>query len=71
MQYKNRTSSTHGPAAGPVHVDSDRRSRTRLRDLCDEVLASYRAASNRDLISEEERVQGHALLKSILPLARS
>lgn len=33
----------------------DRRTRPRLRELCDEVLASFRAATDRDLFSDEDR----------------
>jgi hypothetical protein len=36
-------------------VTSDRRERTRVRDLCDEVLASFRVAADRDPISEQDR----------------
>ena len=50
---------------------SDRRTRTRLRDLCDEVLASFRVASDRDLFSEQDRAEGRALLTRIAPLARA
>ena len=50
---------------------SDRRTRTRLRDLCDEVLASFRVASDRDLFSEQDRAEGRELLTRIAPLARA
>jgi hypothetical protein len=53
-----------------VAVPADRRRRARLRDLCDEVLASYRMASGGDLFSDQERAEGKALLASIAPLAR-
>lgn len=43
------------PAAGPATVNDDRRSLLRLRDLCDEVLASYRLAAGRDLFSAADR----------------
>jgi hypothetical protein len=39
----------------PRGARADRRTRRRLRELCDEVLASYRVATGRDLFSEEDR----------------
>ena len=53
-------------AAAPA----ERRNRTRLRDLCDEVLASFRAASHREVISEQERAESLSVLALIAPLAR-
>ena len=55
---------------GPRPVSSDRRERRRLRDLCDEVLASFRVASDRDPISEQDRVMAMQLLPRLTPLAR-
>jgi len=52
--------------SGPRRVASDRRRRTHLRDLCDEVLASFRLASDRDPISEQDR---QAAMELLLPLA--
>lgn len=49
----------------------DRRSRERLRELCDEVLASYRAATNRDALSPSERAEADRLLARVAPLPRS
>jgi hypothetical protein len=54
--------------SGPKAILSDRRSRSRLRDLCDEVLASYRAASDRDVISESDRTAARMMLARIAPL---
>jgi len=62
------TNSNRSRALGPRSVPSDRRSRTRLRDLCDEVLASYRAASDRDVISESDRADARLMLARIAPL---
>lgn len=59
------TSVAFAPAA------ADRRSKARLRELCDEVLASFRIASDRDLFSAQDRAEGHALLTRIAPLARA
>lgn len=52
----------------PVAARNERRSRTHLRDLCDEVLASYRAASCCELISEAERTENRAFLANFTPL---
>jgi hypothetical protein len=40
----------------------------RLRELCDEVLASYRVAKARDLFDENERNEARAVLARIAPL---
>jgi hypothetical protein len=40
----------------------DRRTRRRLRELCDEVLASFRVANGRDLFSDEDRRAADQLL---------
>lgn len=55
-------------AVGPKSVSSDRRNRRRLRELCDEVLASYRIASDRDVITESDRADARLVLASIAPL---
>jgi hypothetical protein len=67
-----RDTSKQSPSArtnptGPVAVSSDRRERSRLRDLCDEVLASFRAARSQELISEREVVESRALLATMTP----
>ena len=56
-------------AVGPKSVSSDRRNRRRLRELCDEVLASYRVASDRDVITEHDRADARRVLASIAPLS--
>ena len=48
----------------------ERRTRERLRDLCDEVLWSFRLASDRDLISEQERNEARSFLSKLTPIAR-
>src|SRR5436190_2071817 len=53
--------------SGPRPVSRDRRRRTRLRDLCDEVLASFRLASDRDPISEQDREAALQLLPHVAP----
>ena len=55
---------------GPRPVRSDRRRRTRLRDLCDEVLASFRLAADRDPISEQDRQAAMDLLPRVAPITR-
>ena len=63
------TNATRSRTSGPKAVSSERRNRSRLRDLCDEVLASYRAASDRDVITESDRADARAMLARIAPLA--
>jgi hypothetical protein len=46
---------------------SDRRVRGRLRELCDEVLASYRVAQGQDLVTPEERDSAEQMLRSLTP----
>jgi hypothetical protein len=41
--------------------------RGRLRDLCDEVLASYRLAQGQDLLSQEERESAEQVLRELTP----
>jgi hypothetical protein len=65
------TNSKRSRTLGPVGVPSDRRSRSRLRDLCDEVLASYRVANDRDVISDAERADARLMLSRIAPLGVS
>jgi hypothetical protein len=50
---------------------NDRRQRSRLRDLCDEVLASFRVASGRETISEQDRAAAKQILPKLIPLGRS
>lgn len=61
------TKSTKTRGTGPVQVSSERRQRSRLRDLCDEVLASFRVAQSRELISEGELAESRALLATMTP----
>jgi len=55
---------------GPRRNRGDRRTRVHLRELCEEVLASYRMARGQDLISDEDRRAAEDLLKSVSPLKR-
>ena len=45
----------------------DRRTKGRLRELCDEVLASYRLAQGQDLLSQEERESAQQVLRTLTP----
>jgi hypothetical protein len=49
---------------------SDRRQRARLRDLCDEVLASFRLANGHDPISEQDRQEAKELMRGLAPIGR-
>jgi hypothetical protein len=54
-------------APGPQPVADERRSQLRLRELCDEVLASYRIAADQELFSDSERDEARALLARVIP----
>ncbi|HKH90632.1 MAG TPA: hypothetical protein VKA54_02450 [Gemmatimonadaceae bacterium] len=58
-------------ATGPSPVRFNRRRRTRLRELCDEVLASFRLAADRDPISEQDRQAATELLPRFAPIRRA
>ena len=62
--------SSRSRTLGPSNVASDRRSRARLRDLCDEVLASFHVAQGQDPISEQDRETAKELLRGVAPLQR-
>jgi hypothetical protein len=47
-----------------------RRTRIRLRELCDEVLASYRAATGGAPVTEADRAAADAMLRTVAPLPR-
>ena len=47
-----------------------RRTRLRLRDLCDEVLASYRVAKARDPLTSQDRDEAAAVLQNVVPPLR-
>lgn len=53
---------------GPRHVSDDRRTHQRLRDLCDEVLASFRVAADKDLFTDADRIEAHTLLAKVVHL---
>jgi hypothetical protein len=45
----------------------DRRTRGRLRELCEEVLASYRVAQGEDLVTAEDRQIAEQVLRGLSP----
>lgn len=51
----------------PRRSSRDRRTRNRLRELCDEVLASYRLAQGQDIVTQEDREIAEQVLSSITP----
>lgn len=57
---------SRGPR-GPRRASSDRRTRSRLRELCDEVLASYRIAQGQDLVTSEDRQAAEQVLRTLTP----
>jgi hypothetical protein len=54
----------------PAATPADRRTRLRLRELCDEVIASFRVATDRDVLSAAERAEAKSLLARIAPTPR-
>lgn len=62
------TNSSRSHTLGPTGIPSERRNRRRLRELCDEVLASYRVASDRDVITDADRADARMMLATIAPL---
>jgi len=54
-------------AVGSRRKKSDRRTLGRLRELCDEVLASYRLAQGQDLVTPEDREYADEVLRSLTP----
>jgi hypothetical protein len=51
----------------PRRSSRDRRTRNRLRELCDEVLASYRLAQGQDVVTQEDREIAEQVLRGITP----
>ena len=51
--------------ASSASASTDRRTHARLRDLCDEVLASFRLASRGDQFSEQDRAEARALMTRV------
>ena len=63
-------SASRARRAARATMNSERRTRARLRELCDEVLASYRVARGRDLWTDEERHEARSVLERVAPLGR-
>ena len=61
-----RTTKARAPL-GRRRSTSERRTKGRLRELCDEVLASYRLAIGEDLVTEEERESAQNQLRTFVP----
>ena len=61
------SSSAAVPAATGATEPANRRSRLRLRDLCDEVLASFRVAHDREVISDADRQDANTVLAGLTP----
>lgn len=53
--------------AGPRPVAANRRRRPHLRELCDEVLASFRLAREREVLSDGDRQAARAVLAQLTP----
>jgi hypothetical protein len=68
MRDTMKSSKSRRSATGPRPVTQDRRQRGRLRELCDEVLASFRVARSRELISEREMEESREMLASMTPI---
>lgn len=70
MSVSTNELTSRGPN-GPRRSRRDRRVRGRLRELCEEVLASYRVAQGEDLVTPDERDSAEHMLRSLTPrLAR-
>jgi hypothetical protein len=66
----NRTSKTRASRTVRFGSTAERRSRLRLRELCDEVIASYRVARGDDPISTTDRAAADMMLRQLTPLVR-
>ena len=58
-----------GRSNAPCPAPDNRRTRHHLRELCDEVLASYRAAKAHELFADDERNEARVILARIVPIA--
>ena len=56
-----------GPMGPRRRSRTDRRVRGRLRELCEEVLASYRLAQGQDIVTPEEREIAQQTLRNLTP----
>lgn len=53
-------------SAAPANRAAERRTKLRLRELCDEVLASYHQARGDDLFSSDDRTSARELMASVV-----
>ena len=66
MSVASRHSKTRVPSA-TRRVRSERRTKNRLRELCEEVLASYRLAIGQDFVTDDDREVAQQYLRSMTP----
>jgi hypothetical protein len=66
--HQANRSRRHSLVTGPRAVSADRRNRRRFRELCDEVLASYRIATGEDLFSDSDRAAPRAITSAVAPI---
>jgi hypothetical protein len=64
MSVASRGSRVRG-AISQRRARSERRTKGRLRELCDEVLASYRLAVGEDLVTPEDREVAQQYLRTL------
>ena len=65
--FASTSQSKKRSAQGPRRQRGDRRTRSHLRELCDEVLASYRVAQGEDLVTTEDREVAAQVLRDLSP----
>ena len=66
MSVASRNSRTRGPNI-TRRIRSERRTKNRLRELCEEVLASYRLAIGQDFVTDDDREVAQQYLRSMTP----
>jgi hypothetical protein len=64
MSVANQTAN-RSTVVGPHSVTVERRNHRHLRELCDEVLASYRAAAGQDLFTATDRTDTRLMMSRI------
>ena len=68
MSVASRESRVRAPmGAGTRRVRAERRTKNRLRELCDEVLASYRLAVGEDFVTPDDREAAEQYLRNMTP----
>jgi hypothetical protein len=66
MSVASRHSKTRVPSA-TRRIRSERRTKNRLRELCEEVLASYRLAIGQDFVTDDDREVAQQYLRNMTP----